>query len=110
MRKINLRKPVSFNDLDNLSYQQEIIDNCDYILGNPASFFGDEEEWEMIKKSKSIAENAKRRIIRKLGFNREQQIVDYYRLAMLENDSSKVAYVIPILDACGVRFGINTAL
>ena len=110
MRKINLRKPVSFRDLDNLAYQQEIIENCDGVLNNPASFFGDDEEWDMIQKSKSLAEKSKLRMLKRLGFGREQEIVDSYRVAMQENDSDKVAYLVPILDACGIRFGINTVL
>lgn len=107
---INLRKPVSFRTLNQIQNFQESIETCESILNNPAGFFGDNEEWEQIKKEKDFCEKCQNKILKSLGFDRLQTIVDTYRVAIRTNDFKTADYVLPILDACNVRFGINTAL
>lgn len=110
MRKISLRKPVSFRDLNNLIMNQSIIDDSNDILNNPIGFYGDDEEWEQIKRDKEYAERYQTKILKRLGFDRLQNVVDTYRVAIATKDFKTADYVLPILDACNVRFGINTAL
>lgn len=107
---INLRKQISFRSLNQLANFQDSIETCDDILNNPASFYGDDEEWEQIKKEKDFCEKCQNRILKSLGFNRLQTVVDTYRVAIATKDFKTADYVLPILDACNIRFGINTVL
>ena len=110
MRKINLRKPVSFRTLNQLSNFQESIDSCDSILSNPAAFYGDDEEWEQIAKEKDFCEKCQDKILKSIGYSCVQEIVERFRIANSEDDNETMDYLLPVLDACGVRFGINTVL
>lgn len=110
MRKINLRKAVPFRTLNQIANFQESIETCDSLLNNPAEFYGDDEEWHQVEKEKDFCEKCQNKILKSLGFNRVQEIVDRYRNANAEDDCETMDYLLPILDACGVRFGMNTAL
>lgn len=108
--KINLRKNVPFRTLNQIANFQDSIESCESILNNPAAFYGDDEEWEQIKKEKSFCEKCQNKILKSIGFNTVQEIVNDYRVANAQDDDYQMNYLLPILDACGVRFGINTVL
>lgn len=103
-------KPISFRSLNQLESLQDSIETCDSILNNPAAFYGDDEEWEQIKREKDYSEKYQNKILKRLGFDRLQTVVDTYRVAIATKDFKTADYVLPILDACNVRFGINTIL
>lgn len=108
--KINLRKPVPFRTLNQIANFQDSIETCDSLLNNPAEFYGDDEELHQVEKEKDFCEKCQNKILKSLGFNRVQEIVDGYRVAVAESDNETADYLLPILDACGIRFGINTVL
>ena len=96
--------------INRVSELTDIIQDCERTLNNPASFFGDDEEWDAIVVEKRTAEKEQNRLLKKLGFSSEQDVVDTYRIAYQENDSKTMNKLDPIVDAIGVIWGYNTVL
>lgn len=96
--------------INRLSEVTDIIQDCERVLGNPAAFFGDDEEWDAIIEDKQNAEKEQNRLLKKLGFNCEQDVVDSYRVAYQENDTKTMNKLDQIVDAIGVIWGYNTVL
>ncbi len=96
--------------INRISEITDVIQDCKRVLGNPAAFFGDDEEWDAIIEDKEAAEKEQNRLLKKLGFDRKQDIVDSYRVAYQENDVRTMNKLEPIVDAIGVIWGYNTVL
>lgn len=96
--------------INRVSELTDIIQDCERVLGNPAAFLGDDEEWDAIKIEKQAAEKEQNRLLKKIGFSSPQDIVDSYRVAYQENDVRTMNKLDPIVDAIGVIWGYNTVL
>ena len=98
------------NNINRISEVTDVIQDCERVLGNPAAFFGDDEEWDSIIDDRESAEKEQHRLLKKLGYDCEQDVVNEYRIAYHENDTKTMNKLEPIVDAIGVIWGVNTVL